>query len=672
MNFYPRLWLAWAVVSLFSLSPPPAAGRHPAPCDQSAGAVGCIDLALSPAALTGDVYVDGTPVASQVNTIRLSVTPDAAHLIEVRAIAGTATGFGDVFTYGDVSQANVTVRAARVKTLTLTPALTYLKGFLEFTCDPRGRKTTDIVTCRPTIDGVPQADVAAGAKATYPLTPGEHIIHTYLVGDQASNWSLTARDDTVAISAGGTRAQTTKLKASFGLKGLLKISVLPKGIAADLYVDSALVAAQSASIEVYVSPGVAHTVEARAVTDPAANGVYAYTDVSQTATVSAAGSRSVKLSPAKTWLLGFLKVTCQIKGKGASDDVNCVVSVDETAVGTVAVGKPGTFNLTPGDHAVVVTLGGALAGQWTGTVSQTITVVAGRNVMQTASFTPTPLTPTLTPGTALTAAPANLTFELDANLTDPNPAMWIQETTLAYNCVVKFSPPAASVAMLTYVSNDLEKNRRRFVELGIARNLDHASFMLEEGKFDHGDSTPGIYWVANTTQFFGNMYPSGYSAAIEHGIRVGGQAHEFWHMVQMEISGRPKNERGPIWLEEGEATYFDWSLCNMELGLLPRGWLSGHSSWIVRSGLAAQTALQQMESMSGWRSEPYNRAVEQLAVERLAACHGGVQAIANYSLFFKEFGTVESAFELAYGVTLQAYYNEYEAWRARGFPASCK
>ena len=58
----------------------------------------------------------------------------------------------------------------------------------------------------------------------------------------------------------------------------------PAGLVADLYVDGALVAQQSAGLDLYVTPRIVHVVEAKNVTDPMANGLYRYNDASQRAT----------------------------------------------------------------------------------------------------------------------------------------------------------------------------------------------------------------------------------------------------------------------------------------------------------------------------------------------------------------------------------------------------
>jgi hypothetical protein len=390
------------VLSLLTLSFGPAPACEPE--------VACFDVSLSPVTLTGDIYVDGNLITTGVNNARLSLTPDVPHVIEFRAIQlpGEA-GVGDLFIYPDQSRTQSGV-AGQASPIAFRPLKQYLKGFLEITCTPRGRQATDNVACRPTIDGVPQADIAPNTKATYPLTPGAHALHTELVGDQANNWSPTQRDDTVIINAGRNYPQTTRLSALFTLKGLLKIVLLPKGLTADLYLNGALLASQASTFDVRVTAGT-HTIEARSVTDPTANGQYVYADALKTATVSAASTRFVYLSPQKMWLQGFLNVSCQLNRKTPADDARCVVNSDGTDLGTVEALQTGKFNLPVGQHALSISTTGASAGRWDGPVNLTVNIVGGRNAFAVARFNQRPIpspTPTLIAPPTATPTPAPL------------------------------------------------------------------------------------------------------------------------------------------------------------------------------------------------------------------------------------------------------------------------
>jgi hypothetical protein len=362
---------------------PAAAGE---PCDP---AVACFDVGLTAPGLTGDFYLDGTLVVAGVSQARLTGTPDAAHVVEVKNIQDPATaGFGDLYNYPDQS-GSIQTHAGWIWRLSFYPNKNYLKGTLKYICDPRGRKATDAVACRPTVDNVAMPEVAAGGSASYNLTPGAHAIHTDLVGDQAVNWSTAARDDSVTITA----ARISWLTAMFELKGLLKISLYPVGLLADLYVDGELVAAQGAGLNLYVTPRVAHVVEAKNVTDPAANGLYKFNDAAQRPVPYPGSTWSVVLRPVKVWLTGALNVTCLILRKTAADEVQCAVAVDDAPVGTVPAGGRSVFNLPIGSRALTVSATGANADKWDGPVSTSAVIYGGGRSYYTARFSLRPAAP---------------------------------------------------------------------------------------------------------------------------------------------------------------------------------------------------------------------------------------------------------------------------------------
>jgi len=365
----------------------------------------CFTISL-PTNLTGDVYLDGNLIVASVNKATLTTTPAVVHLVEVRNIQDAVTpGFGDLFVYPDQKQSNATGSAGRTRTVSFFPQKNFVKGVLELTCDARGRKASDTVACRPMIDGVVQADLAPNGKASYNLVAGPHAIHTELIGDQANNWSPITRDDTVTLNAGRSTVQVSRLKATFNLKGSIKISLSPKNLVADLYVDGVMVAAQSASIEFFTAPG-PHVVEVKAVTDPAANGAYKYEDAKQSVTVSAASARTATLFPKKTWLMGMLNISCQLTNKATTDDVQCVVSADDAPLGTIVAGQKATFNLTPGAHKISIATGGAQAEKWTSPVESTQTIRGGSTTFYTPRFTLKPVVgPAPAPGGGGTKGP---------------------------------------------------------------------------------------------------------------------------------------------------------------------------------------------------------------------------------------------------------------------------
>src|SRR5689334_11290226 len=187
------LTLPWLLIA--------AAPADVEPCDP---AFACFDVHLSPYNLLGDFYLDGTLIVTGVNSVRLVGAPGVDHQIDIKHIQDPNTpGFSDSFNYLDQSVVQQ-AKAGWVWRVVLYAPRNYVKGTLQYVCQPFGHKPVDVVACRPTIDGVVQPDIVAGGSAAYILPGGVHAIHTDLVGDQAGNWSTTARDDNVTVTNGRT------------------------------------------------------------------------------------------------------------------------------------------------------------------------------------------------------------------------------------------------------------------------------------------------------------------------------------------------------------------------------------------------------------------------------------------------------------------------------------
>ncbi len=358
---------------------------QPAPCDPAAA---CFDLSISQATTVGDFYVDGALAAAGVNATRIVTTPGVNHTFEVRNMQDPSVpGYGFLLIYPDQSAvmqagAGVTWRAL------FYPRTQYIRGTLQYTCQPTGWKATDNVACRVTIDGVVMPDVGPGATAAYTLLPGARAVHTDLVGAQAASWNSQARDDAPMISVG----RTSYLTAAFSHKGILKVQFVPAGLTGDIYLDGNFIVPQFAAVDLTVSSGVVHTVSALNIQDPAANGRYRWADVSTTTSVAANGTRFVTLRPTKVWLQGSLSVLCQIVSKRASDDAACAVKVNGGEIGRVAAGARGVFNLAIGTHALEVVVVGASAGRWAGPVSGPVTINGGLTTYYTGRFNLLPTT----------------------------------------------------------------------------------------------------------------------------------------------------------------------------------------------------------------------------------------------------------------------------------------
>ena len=387
----------WLLPLAMLLSLPLLLGAAPAQagtaCDP---AQACFDVTVYPASAVADLYLDGNLMAQGVNGSRLTGAPGTPHTVEARNMQDAgAAGYGSLFVYPDVSETTQTA-AGFITRVFIYPRRQYIRGTLTFSCQPTGSQAGDSVACRPTIDGVTQADVAAGATAKYILDPGQHALHTDLVGDSAQNWSTTARDDTPTVIAGGFSWQV----AGFLLKGRFQINVFPAGLVGDIYLDGNLLAAQTDRAQVFTTPSVAHTVEVRNVSDPAANGRYRYDDLSVQAFTFANSTRFVYLRPVKVWLKGSLSVLCIVFRATPSDDAWCQVSADGALIGNVGANGRNVFDLPTGARDIQVAVMGSAAGRWAGPVENTVNVYGGGTSFYQARFNLLPVNAPVAPPAA--------------------------------------------------------------------------------------------------------------------------------------------------------------------------------------------------------------------------------------------------------------------------------
>lgn len=328
------------------------AGAQDLTCAPTDPPTGCAVVTLNPAGLIGDFYIDETPIIGAVPAAALSVPAALNQKINVRNIQSAEAGFGSLFVYNDAS-VTVYVAGNTLRPYTVSPTKRYIRGTLVLTCDIR-TAVGAAVFCQVTIDGIPQPDLlAAGAKGTYILDPGNHTVDVTLVGDQAAMWHPAVKTLTTTINASATPRLLT---ASFDKKALVTITLSVPTAVADLYVDGALVATQVATHQLYVAPG-NHKFEAKNIVDPAAAGVYRWKDATLNSYLYANTTRTVKITPQKEFLLGFLAVTCQLRGLQAGQTGHCLPTIDGVLMPQIENGKTTTFTLAPGPHQLSVDAG---------------------------------------------------------------------------------------------------------------------------------------------------------------------------------------------------------------------------------------------------------------------------------------------------------------------------
>lgn len=139
-------------------------------------------------------------------------------------------------------------------------------------------------------------------------------------------------------------------------------------------------------------------------------------------------------------------------------------------------------------------------------------------------------------------------------------------------------------------------------------------------------------------------------------------AHEYFHTLQMSLVGPdvarsfysgPITEAsvlGPNWLLEGSADYLSW----MTLEWLALGELDTRIANLP-SGLASPRDLEPYASFYGTGQSAYDASLA--AVYRLVGDRGSLSLI-NYYRFIGNGATWQNAFRLAFGIGVDAFYDE--------------
>lgn len=343
--------------------------------------VGCAEVSLYPAALTGNFSVGETALTQAANPGRLVLTPGSAR-VDVRGIQSAEPGFGTLFVYADANT-SVYTQEGRVSRYTVYPRKTFIRGTLNLTCDIRNAVTEDQLGCKVTIDGIEQPDILApGAKHDYYLDPGAHTAVVAVTGTTANLWTPASQELKTNIWAGGT----SYLRPRFDKMGHLFLQLNQPGVLADYYVDGTQVATQAAAANLWVAPFKTHRVEAKNFTDPAANGVYTYRDAVNWAYLNPGQERTTTFLLTKQYIKGFLSLTCDIDDAPPGTNVNCQPYIDNVVVTPIPLGGTMDYPVTPGAHAVRAVLGPE--NEWQGDViTYNITIYAGVTTRRTLSWT---------------------------------------------------------------------------------------------------------------------------------------------------------------------------------------------------------------------------------------------------------------------------------------------
>ena len=138
-------------------------------------------------------------------------------------------------------------------------------------------------------------------------------------------------------------------------------------------------------------------------------------------------------------------------------------------------------------------------------------------------------------------------------------------------------------------------------------------------------------------------------------------AHEYFHVLQSHTA---QGAREPTWLEEGSARYAEM----VYLGVVDPSSTVGESLQGMRQSALSRPgnstgALASFETYEGFhKTRRSNHGLGFLAADWLAS-HAGERALIEYYRLRTSIETWESAFESAFGISVEHFYEQFEVYR---------
>ena len=222
----------------------------------------CPEIILSPATMTGDIFLNEQLLAGGQNRLVLNLPPGQTHQIVVRNIQNPGeAGFGQLFVYQETS-VSVNLAAGRTRQYTLYPRQQFIRGTLNHTCDVRSRAEGEDVSCQIIVDGVDFGVFPAGEVRPFIFDPGQHVVRVQLVGGSVSLWEPNVKEQNTNITAG----RTSTLRTRFDKRAHLILAVNQPGVVGDFFVNEVLIASQVPGADLYIAPNERQNIAVRNLT----------------------------------------------------------------------------------------------------------------------------------------------------------------------------------------------------------------------------------------------------------------------------------------------------------------------------------------------------------------------------------------------------------------------
>ncbi len=167
---------------------------------------GLLTVRLNQPGVVGDLFVDGTLVATQASTAQVWVLP-GTHKVQGRNFTDPAAA--GVYRWKDTAATSHYLGSGQQRTATLTLQKEYLFGFVSVLCQINGVQPGDDVRCNAAINNSSTV-IPPGQRSQINAPPGTQTLTVTLVGASANLWE-TSKTQAVNVRAG----RTTNVTAIF-------------------------------------------------------------------------------------------------------------------------------------------------------------------------------------------------------------------------------------------------------------------------------------------------------------------------------------------------------------------------------------------------------------------------------------------------------------------------
>ena len=256
-----------------------------------------------------------------------------------------------------------------------------------------------------------------------------------------------------------------------------------------------------------------------------------------------------------------------------------------------------------------------------------------------------------------------LKWEIGSEVSAEDRRIAMDAAELMHGYAVSLGLPEIPQHSTFYLFHNLDALAAAY-EKGTGRTLEKggAGRNFAEGK---SLAVAGRGWIVLNTSFSQyQSYPS------ERNTKV--IAHELFHTYQHTLSSLPVGgppdrvpTSGPRWLSEGSAEFLAFQALS-EGGIFPYD--TARQRIFMDSVKSVDRPLKDMETWAGF-SATGGRSYRftPLAIELLAA-HAGRSALIDYYTLLRPGSTWQEAFQTAFGMTVDQFYQRFEAHRSAGFP----